>query len=390
MAAYKVTKSACHLAIPFIQTAFKCCECIPCSLSMAEYPPLFIASFKLSTLREQRILTGFSYSLELNYFENARGNTVFKQYQIENIGFFAIISSQKLLAFETGPSFLSSGIVFECICHLCIHLFTIPCNWTTILTMMLCSNSFILFSIHLPLEFSFYFLCNVESTHSSHQVLKILEKEYQSCSHHCSQTLFRSHELKGRFIRLPLTLNFLFYSFILFFNFTPPPVFCFSEDLRLCSLKSLFPMLSNGKGNDRQKKQMEKKEAQLRKTEGSWKKCCASPQMKFGRTWWATFIICRSWKAAEVVVRTLWSIRKFSTLMSKLGKQLSRYYRGNVMKPLCSTVMRCYFFLFLLAPFMREMIMSAWLQRPHFDRDLSVNPQQRRWCHWCNFSLLNQ
>lgn len=56
-----------------------------------------------------------------------------------------------------------------------------------------------------------------------------------------------SHEQRGRFIKLPATLNFLFHSLF----FSTPQVFCFSEELGFCSLKSLLPVLNHGGGKVR-------------------------------------------------------------------------------------------------------------------------------------------
>lgn len=60
-----------------------------------------------------------------------------------------------------------------------------------------------------------------------------LEKDPLSCS----------QEQTGRFIQLPSTLNFLFHP--LFFLPSTPQVFCFSEELGFCSLKSLLPVLNH-------------------------------------------------------------------------------------------------------------------------------------------------
>lgn len=56
-----------------------------------------------------------------------------------------------------------------------------------------------------------------------------------------------SHEQRGRFLQLPSTLNFLFHPP---FSSTPQ-VFCFSEELGFCSLKSLLPVSNHGGGKVR-------------------------------------------------------------------------------------------------------------------------------------------
>lgn len=98
--------------------------------------------------------------------------------------------------------------------------------------------------------------------------------------------------------------------FILFLKKISPQVFCFSEDLCLCTLKSLFPVLSHGKGEDRQKSEWRRRKSSLQRQrwiEGNGKKCVFS-QMKFGGTWLATFIILTTWKAATAALWTSWSI----------------------------------------------------------------------------------
>lgn len=141
----------------------------------------------------------------------------------------------------------------------------------------------------------------------SHQVLESLEKEFQSCSHSCSKSLPAPVNWEGDLYGSPRPW---IACFILFFSLFTPPVFCFSKDLRLCSLKSLFPVLSHGKGK-----------SSLEKTEGSSEKVCFS-QMKFVGTWWAAFIILTGWKAAaaaaaEAVVRTSRSIRHWISYLDE-------------------------------------------------------------------------
>lgn len=103
--------------------------------------------------------------------------------------------------------------------------------------------------------------------------LKSLEKEFASCSHHCSESVLLPRT-EREIYTAPLDLEFPVLSplFFLFFKNFTPQVVCFSEDLGLCSLKSLFPVLV--------------KEKQFKKTEGRRKKgfFFFSPSMKFDGT----------------------------------------------------------------------------------------------------------
>lgn len=170
--------------------------------------------------------------------------------------------------------------------------------------MVICTSSWLKFNhsfISLPLGFGLFSPYLEEKTAWELWLTSSPGKSWERVSELLSslqRVSFCSHELMGRFIRLPLTLNFLFY-----------PFFSILHHECSVSLKTYAFVVWNHYSLC----WVTVKEKQFRKIERNKKKC-VFPRWKFGGTWWAAFITQTSWKAAAAAaVRPSWSILRVFT-----------------------------------------------------------------------------
>lgn len=174
----------------------------------------------------------------------------------------------------------------------------------------------------------------------------------------------------------PLDLEFpvLSFFFLFLFYFTPR-VFYFSEDLCLCTLKSLFPVLSHGKKTE---KKSEGGGVHFGEADKDRRKVGKSVFFPHEIQWdfISDFYHPNNLKSGDgsggdIMINPVHLNWKFKTLRGKLG---SCFSGGKVMKQFCSAVRVCYFF----------------LQRGN-DRVNAAKTatfwswSSSHWCHWCHF-----